>query len=376
MENSVSGLRHNSTEANQFRIAAIILIDEVTMLHKNGLRCIELVLREIMNNDIPFGGKIIVLGGDFRQTLPVVINGNDLETYQASIKSSPLWSYFQKIHLTTNMRSANQTNFNNWLLSIGQGQTNSLIGLPNNTVQIPRKLTYTESLIEYFLNGFLITQNYISSVILAPTNKDTLSINESIIQNLPGQLITYYSADKIITEDPGDYNNYPIEYLNSQNPSGLPPHTLKLKIGCIVMLLRNLNPKLGLCNGTRLQIIDLKKNIIIAKIITNFMNGQIVHIPRINLIPTDSKLPIKICRRQFPVIPAFAITINKAQGQTFENVGIYLNEPVFSHGQLYVALSRCKSYQNLKVFINHPIGQISQNHQYTKNIVNRLIFSN
>jgi ATP-dependent exoDNAse (exonuclease V) alpha subunit len=56
-------------------------------------------------------------------------------------------------------------------------------------------------------------------------------------------------------------------------------------------------------------------------------------------------------RRQFP-IPAFAITMNKSQDQTFDQVGILLNEPVFSHGQLYVALSRSKTKENIKVLMN------------------------
>ena len=66
-------------------------------------------------------------------------------------------------------------------------------------------------------------------------------------------------------------------------------------------------------------------------------------IPRIDMSPVESDLPFRLIRRQFPVQLAFAMTINKSQGQTFERVGIYLPEPIFSHGQLYVAFSRAKS---------------------------------
>jgi hypothetical protein len=65
--------------------------------------------------------------------------------------------------------------------------------------------------------------------------------------------------------------------------------------------------------------------------------------------PTDSDLPFKLNRLQFPVLQAFAVTINKSQGQTFDRVGIFLPEPVFSHGQLYVAFSRATSKEGVKV---------------------------
>lgn len=79
---------------------------------------------------------------------------------------------------------------------------------------------------------------------------------------------------------------------------------------------------------------------------------------------TKSRLPFVLSRRQFPVQPAFAMTINKSQGQTIQHVGIYLPQPVFSHGQLYVALSRCPTFANLHVFIEHDPDQ-----KHTANVV-------
>ena len=173
--------------------------------------------------------------------------------------------------------------------------------------------------------------------ILAPTNKDTLEMNIEIIDKLPGTLHVYNSADSITSEDPADEANYPPEFLHQQTPSGMPPHRLPLKVGVIIMLLRNLNPKKGLCNGTRLVIKSLHNHFITAEIVSQCNRGDVVFIPRIDLAPSDVNLPFILKRRQFPIIPAYAITINKSQGQTFEYVGVHLNEPVFSHGQLYVA---------------------------------------
>jgi len=71
-------------------------------------------------------------------------------------------------------------------------------------------------------------------------------------------------------------------------------------------------------------------------------------IPRIPLSPTDAGLPFTLKRRQFPVRPAFAMSVNKAQGQTLACTGVLLNEPVFTHGQLYLASSRCGDPQNIR----------------------------
>ena len=112
------------------------------------------------------------------------------------------------------------------------------------------------------------------------------------------------------------------------------------------MLLRNLNPP-KLCNGTRLVVKKLCPNVIKAVVISGSAKGEEVMIPRIPLISSPSDLAFSFKRLQFPVRLCFAMSINKSQGQTLKVAGLQLQEPCFSHGQLYVACSRVGSKSNL-----------------------------
>lgn len=170
--------------------------------------------------------------------------------------------------------------------------------------------------------------------ILAPANKNTLEINKEIIRKLSGQSKVYSSADSIVFEDTNDFNNYTPKFLHESTPSGMPPRNLELKSGVIKILLRNPNPKKGMCNGTRSIVESVHDNFILAEIVSECNKGYKVMIPRIKLQPRDANLPFILSHRQFPIIPAYAMTINKAQGQSFEHAGIFLNEAVFAHGQL------------------------------------------
>ena len=182
-----------------------------------------------------------------------------------------------------------------------------------------------------------------------------------------GVLHSLLSTDR--TADVIDQCRFPIEFLNSQNPPGLPPHLLQIKIGAPIILLRNLNPRRGLCKGTRLIVLKVSNTLIEAKrtIAVTSEEDDIVLIPRIDIATEiNDLLPVSWIRRQFPIKPAFALTINKSQGQTFSRVGVYLEKPVFCHGQLYVALSRVSNSNNLRVVV--PL-ETEQNNPKTKNIV-------
>ncbi|KAG5553295.1 hypothetical protein RHGRI_011230 [Rhododendron griersonianum] len=197
--------------------------------------------------------------------------------------------------------------------------------------------------------------------ILSARNDDVSAINIAALNAFPGDVTSYFAADKMSNDDEHDRtitNRYPPKFLNSLNPSGLPLFKLDLKIGCPIMLLRNIPPKAGLCNGTRLIVVRCGARVIEAQILTGDKFGNLVFIPRIFLTPSSSEFPFEMTRRQFPVRLAYAMTINKLQGQSVKFVEVDLRTPVFSHGQLYVALSR-KQLQ--PEFLDHGVLTLLKN---------------
>ena len=176
--------------------------------------------------------------------------------------------------------------------------------------------------------------------ILSALNVDVDELNEVCISKLSGTPKVFLGIDTAINESGYQDDSVPKEYLNTINLSGLPRHSITIKIGCPIILLRNLDPIAGLCNGTRLIITAFHKRVIEAKILSSIHRGKSAFIPRISICTASSSgLPFTLRCHQFPIQVAFSMSINKSQGQSLLHVGIYLHTPVFTHGQLYVALS-------------------------------------
>ncbi|CAN0871857.1 ATP-dependent DNA helicase PIF1 [Linum grandiflorum] len=185
---------------------------------------------------------------------------------------------------------------------------------------------------------------------------------------------TYFSLDTLVPEgnaSPTIEATYPPEFLNSLSFNGVPEHAITLKENTPIMILRNLNPSIGLCNGTRVLITKVCQYVIQGVVIGGFFEGTTVVIPRIVLEITEHRWPFTLRRRQFPVRTCYAMTINKSQGQTLDCVGLYRPKSVFSHGQLYVAVSRVRSADGLHILLGDSGTNVELT---TKNIVYREIF--
>ncbi|XP_074356202.1 uncharacterized protein LOC141695891 [Apium graveolens] len=300
--------------------------------------------------DMPFGGITVVLGGDFCQILPVITYGDRDDIVAACITRSRLWSICQVFLLTENMRlkqgesdseSEELKKFAKWVLDIGNGQS---------------------------------TQYLSERAILTPTNQTVGHLNSLIVDKLPGESVSYFSVD--VAEEFGrtdeDLNEaFPIEYLNSLNVAGMPPHDLKLKVGAVVMPMRNLNQTLGLCNGTMMIVIKCLRFCVECEVICGMFVGSKHFIPRMELSPSDTKMPFKLVRKQMPLQICYAMTINKFQGQSMKTVGLYLPKSVFSHGQYYVAISRVTSPTGLTIFVDDESGAATN---ITQNVVYKEVF--
>ena len=337
------------------------------MTHRYAIEALNRTLQDICSNDRLFGGKTIVFGGDFRQVLPIIQNGSISEIIDACINKSEIWASVHRFNLTQNMRLDEESqNRSEFLLALGEGRLETYDEYGYNFIKLSDKLTKSTSLddlIDKTFGPINYTTDFSNKMILAPKNDAVRHINDIITNKYPGETTRYYSADSIDIDDPNQIN-WPVEFLNTLAPSGMPPHCLTLKPQMPCLILRNLAPGQGLCNGTRIKIVQLLKNLIEAIILNGPGIGKTIFLPRISLDASKSNLPFTLCRRQFPIQVAFAMTINKSEGQSIDHVGVYLPQPVFAHGQLYVALSRCPKFSNLNVFIQHE-----PNRSHTANIV-------
>ncbi|XP_045793087.1 uncharacterized protein LOC123888169 [Trifolium pratense] len=383
-DKSTCNVKQDCHRANLLRAASLIIWDEAPMMNRYCFEAFDRTMRDLMSkvdkdlNTKPFGGKVVVLGGDFRQILPVIRRGTRGDVVNKTLCSSKLWKHCIVLELTKNMRlkgdSADKSQselkeFADWILKIGDG----LIDSDENgeaQIQIPEDLCNLEvddpllSLVNFVYPDVVTNYGqpayFEDQAILAPTLEVVEDVNDYVLSLIPGEEKTYFSCDTPCKSDE-DYEVqsdwFTSEFLNDIKCSGIPNHRLTLKVGVPIMLLRNIDQAGGLCNGTRLQVRDLGKNIIKATFINGKHAGETVFLPRMDLIPTDSGLPFKFGRRQFPISLCFAMSINKSQGQSMSKVGLYLPRPVFTHGQLYVAISRVTTKKGLKMLILDEDGK-------------------
>ncbi|XP_022030654.1 uncharacterized protein LOC110931576 [Helianthus annuus] len=357
-EDSVCRIKPNTEVANLLNEAKLIIWDEAPMTNPTG--CTKWKQARYCKRIFMFIPHLVPLQG-------VKIDNQ----HALSVGSSS--SNIEEINL-----------FGKWLLEIGGGNVGDSNDGDSN-IEIPDHLLITDendpiqALIDFVypsvLDRFKDRDYFSERAILAPKNEVVHDINDRLLALFPGEKVEYLSSDSLRpTEeinDPLHQDLYNPDVLNSVKVSGLPNHRLVLKLGVPVMLLRKIDQQNGLCNGTRLQITRLGKRVIEAEILSGSNVGSRTYIPRISMIPSDKKIPFKFQRRQFPITVCFAMTINKSQGQSLSRVGLYLRDPVFSHGQLYVALSRVKTKDGVKVLIFDKDGRPTNK---TANVVYKEIF--
>jgi hypothetical protein len=366
------------TLERRLRSHDVFIMDEAPTTPRCVLEAINTYLQDLHgNHNELWGGKHMILAGDGRQTSPVLQGGSTETLVSITIQKCGLLRHAPIYYLTKNMRilSDDQQRHREWVLRVGNG----LVDNPaERTVNIPFNLLLKpgELMVDHvYPKGFVfnyptlpngkederdlpLDQTLAERSILCPTNEIALQVNETVLKRLEGPELILDSNDALLTAerkaqvDEETELRYPPEILYKQTPNGMPAHSLSLKEGAVVILLRNIRVQDGLCNGTRLRFLKLHESKLLLKcrILTGPNAGKIELIPRMDLDSTPSPgFPFILRRRQFPVRLAYAMTINKSQGQTFKICGVYLPTQCFAHGQFYVAVSRCSTAEGLRI---------------------------
>jgi ATP-dependent exoDNAse (exonuclease V) alpha subunit len=371
--------------------ADLIVWDEAPTMHRWHLEALDRTLRDLMGNDLPMGGKVVVLGGDYRQCLPIIARAGRAEIIGACLHRSKLWAKAEVFQLTENMRiaAARDTHdqetlnaFSEYLLNVGRGTADPaptekkphlMRAKPSMCIESPPRedndTAGLDALVEHVYPGLdtnchaaiverrtalstgqnaPVTEKeatrhfFAERAILCPLNATVRKLNKQLLAKCPGTKVVCLSSDVLIDEDGGPPID--VELLQTLCPTGIPEHEFEFKAQTPIMLIRNLAPRLGLCNGTRLLAIKLssKRRTLLAQIISGSKRhiGNLVLLPRIKFKVDADETGFEWVRTQFPVRVSYLMTINKSQGQTLQSVGVSLDEDCFAHGQFYVALSR------------------------------------
>ncbi|XP_061375918.1 ATP-dependent DNA helicase RRM3-like [Gastrolobium bilobum] len=267
-EDSTCNIRPKSTIAELLSKTKLIIWDEAPMVHRFFFKALDRTLRDVLRisdtscADMPFGGKVVVLGGDFREILPVIPHGSRQDIVHATINSSHLWSHCHLLTLTKNMRlnsgsSAHNLEeikeFSEWLLKVGDGNLGDDVD-GESIITIPDELLIRESedplldMVNFvypnLLDNILDQTFFKERAILTPKLSDVAMLNEHLMSMIPGEERTFLSSDKILkqggTSSVEDDEITP-EILNTLSCSGIPDNKLILKVKVPAMLLRNID---------------------------------------------------------------------------------------------------------------------------------------
>jgi hypothetical protein len=301
---SLCNVNVSSDTVELIRAAKLIVWDEAPAQHRHCAEAVDRTFQNVLQQaESPFGWKVIVFGGDFRQCPPMVARGSRPAIVGAALKRSVLWRHVQVLALTENMRLRDDLTsrpYAEYILRVGDGTEPSVLerevpllphgnAAPSAGIEIGlfpgiARRTNLDGLISSMfpnLPNRYAEEGYMDGrAILTAKNMVVNQINTDIAAGMPGDEHVFFSADIV---EAGDNQAYGIttEFLNTIMLPGMPPHRLALKVGVPVILVPNLDASSGLCNGTRLIIRQLARRLIVVEIIGGSHTGTVLNIPRV-----------------------------------------------------------------------------------------------
>ena len=314
----------------RIRKCEILAIDEISMLSAYALEYLDLYFRAARGKEEPFGGLQVLLIGDFLQ-LPPVFTESDKKYPKKGWHCfrSPVWGELDlKPVLLKRVYRQDNINFANILGRIRLGIITS------NDMKVMSTCYCEES------------EKLQNKLHIFPTKREVYNYNKMRLENIDAEECTFFAIDDIYYPDEMDENkknDYISKIYKRLKKECSADKKITLKVGCRVMLLVNSSLEKGLANGTCGKVISITNGYIEVL----FDNGVVEKIKRtVFELQEDDKVIAK--RIQFPLKLAYAVTVHKSQGMTFDEIVINCKK-AFTAGQIYVALSRVKTLNGLHI---------------------------
>lgn len=333
----------NNYRRHNWLVTKLLIIDEISMMSKHLFELLDKIGRHILDSSKPFGGIQIIMSGDFFQLPPV-----DNTSYSFCFQSDTFLNTFDRIFsLKKIYRQTGDTKYMKILNNMRIGQ------ITKSGLEVLKSKIITDSV-----------NNLSEDVIkLVPTKKQAQEINDLYLSKLKGKVYKYRRSYKESSENKLTENDKKKSSLISKSEKELEFNFIKsntltdelltLKKGAYVMCIANISQVEGIVNGTCGKIVDFDENnlpIIQFKSLTK----------TISYFSWNSETIPGLSINQLPIILAWSITIHKCQGLTLENAIIDASKNIFEAGQMYVALSRVKNLDGLKL-INFDINALKIN---------------
>lgn len=348
--------------------AALIGWDEFPSAHR-------VIFEAVFDAMQSFRSKILLCTGDLRQLTPVVKSSIMTDQLHASIVYSRTWTHFTRFSLRINFRQAADPQYSQFAEAIGEGRdggdysqaTNyhaevdlaSMIPVSQRFQQTTTKAAlrwiYPQIFDETITDPVDRARQMATRAICANTNERVNYWNDQVQKRLPrAESRTYFSENKLC--DASHEHDRATELMTQElmhycDKGDIPAHELKLKVGDLCILMRNIDKTEGLTNNQRIIVRGFRNRAVVISIASD-RRGKVYHIERHKFKTMIPGTAFEMVRKQFPIKLAYAFTVHKAQGQELQAALLDTIASTFAHGQLYVALSRTRSRNGIAVFLS------------------------